>query len=241
MQKSDGGYLVTATKHFASQSAMGDVLVTSAPYEDPGLGRQVLHFPVPFTSPGVKVLNNWRALGMRGTGSHTVVLEGVFVPESAIALRRPQGEFHPFWNVVLTVAMPLIMAVYVGIAEKAFEMTLDHVKRQVRRKPHIPYLVGAMHNDLTSAQLHFRDMVRIAHDYDFKPVDQNGQDMMTRKTSVARSCAGVVARAMEINGGQSFLRGFGLERLFRDVQAAQYHVLQEQDQLHFSGEFLLRV
>ena len=37
--KTDGGYLVSAHKHFASQSAVGDVLVTSAPFMD-----EVLHF-----------------------------------------------------------------------------------------------------------------------------------------------------------------------------------------------------
>jgi alkylation response protein AidB-like acyl-CoA dehydrogenase len=31
MTKTDGGYLVSARKHFASQSAVGDILVTSAP------------------------------------------------------------------------------------------------------------------------------------------------------------------------------------------------------------------
>jgi hypothetical protein len=34
--------------------------------------------------------------------------------------------------------------------------------------------------------------------------------------------------------------GFGLERLFRDVQAARYHPLPESDQVKFSGEYLLR-
>jgi acyl-CoA dehydrogenase len=58
-------------------------------------------------------------MGMRGTGSHTVVLEDVFVPEASVALRRPCGEYHPVWNVILTVAMPLICAAYVGLAEGA--------------------------------------------------------------------------------------------------------------------------
>ncbi len=48
-----------------------------------------------------------------------------------------------------------------------------------------------------------------------------------------------MTRAMEIVGGQGFFRSFGLERLFRDVQAAQYHPLQEKDQQLFSGEFIL--
>lgn len=240
MERTTDGYLVTATKHFASQSAIGDVLVTSAPYEDPELGWQVLHFPVPFKSKGVEVLNNWSALGMRGTGSHSVRLQDVFVPESAITLRRPQGEFHPFWNVILTVAMPLIMSVYVGIAQKAATVVIDDVRRRKSLKPHIPSLVGAMHNELTSAEVHLKDMIRIANNYDFKPVDQNGQDISTRKTNVANACIGVVAKAMDIAGGQGYFRSFGLERLFRDVQAAKYHPLQEMDQHQFTGEFVLR-
>jgi len=240
MEKTNDGYLVNAIKHFASQSAIGDVLVTSAPYHDPEFGKQVLHFPVPFKSPGVKVLNNWSALGMRGTGSHSVKLENVFVPESAITVRRPQGEFHPVWNVVLTVAMPLIMSVYLGIAQKAAAMAIAYVKGQKKRKPHIPSLVGAMHNELTSAELHVHDMIRITNNFDFKAVDQNGQDILSRKTNSANACLGVVEKAMEIVGGQGFYRSFGLERLFRDVQAAKYHPLQEKDQYQFSGEFILR-
>src|SRR5688572_29949648 len=42
MTKADGGYLVNAQKRFASQSSVGDILVTSAPF-----GDEVLHFPVP--------------------------------------------------------------------------------------------------------------------------------------------------------------------------------------------------
>jgi alkylation response protein AidB-like acyl-CoA dehydrogenase len=239
MEKTEDGYFVTAIKHFASQSAMGDVLVTSAPYQDPELGWQVLHFPVPFNSEGMKALNNWRAMGMRGTGSHTVKLERVFVPEFAIALRRSQGEFHSFWNVILTVAMPLIMSVYVGIAQKAAFMAIEYAKGQKNAKQHLPSSVGAMHNELTCAELHLRDMIRIANNYDFKPVDQNGQDILTRKTIVANACVGVVTKAMEIVGGQGFFRSFGLERLFRDVQASKYHPLQEKDQQLFSGEYIL--
>lgn len=240
MEKVKDGYLVTATKHFASQSAIGDVLVTSAPYQDPEHGPQVLHFPVLFKSEGVKVLNNWIALGMRGTGSHSVKLERVFVPESAITVRRPQGKFHPVWNVVLTVAMPLIMSVYVGIAQKAVRVAINFVKGQKNSKPHVPSLVGAMHNELTAAELHLNDMIRITNNFDFKAVDQNGQDILIRKTNTAEACVGVVEKAMEIAGGQGFFRSFGLERLFRDVQAAKYHPLQEKDQFQFTGEFLLR-
>jgi alkylation response protein AidB-like acyl-CoA dehydrogenase len=233
--KTAGGYLVSAHKHFASQSAVGDMLVTSAPFMD-----EVLHFPVPMNGAGVTVLNDWRALGMRGTASHTVKLENVFVPDAAIALRRPRGAYHPVWNVVLTVAMPLIMSVYVGIAQKAAALSIGHIRRQKTAKPQASYLIGEMNNDLVAAEIQLNDMLRIANNYDFEAIDKNGHDILTRKTNVANAAISVVTKAMEIAGGAGFYRGFGLERLFRDVQAARYHPLPESDQVKFSGEYLLR-
>jgi len=240
MERVEGGYRVTAVKHFASQSAAGDILVTSSPFNAGENGWRVLHFTVPFGSEGLTVSDNWKAMGMRGTGSHTVKLERVFVPDSAIALDRPQGEFHPFWNVILTVAMPLIMSVYVGIAQKAADIAVEFARKQENPKPYLASLVGALNNELTTAVLNWRDMVRIANDLDFDPIDKNGHEILTRKTNVATACIGVVGKAMEIAGGQGFYRNFGLERLFRDVQAAHYHPLQEKDQHAFCGEFLLR-
>ena len=229
--KTDGGYLVSARKHFASQAPVGDMLVTSAPFMD-----EVLHFPVPMNAQGVTVLNDWRALGMRGTGSHTVKLENVFIPDAAIVLRRVRGAYHPVWNVVLTVAMPLIMSVYVGIAQKAAELSIGHTRRKKTAKPQAPSLIGEMNNDLVAAEIQLNDMLRIANNYDFEPIDQNGHDILTRKSNVANASIRVVTKAMEIVGGEGFYRAFGLERLFRDVQAARYHPLPESEQVKFSGE-----
>ncbi len=233
------GLVVTATKSFASQSAIGDVLVTSAPFNDPEHGWQVFHFSVPMRTEGVTVLDDWRTLGMRATGSHTVRLDNVVVPESAVVLRRPRGEFHPFWNVVLTVAMPLIMAVYVGIAQKAARLAIEDVKAQPRRKRHAAIAVGAMQNSLVTAEVLWRDMLRIANNLDFRPIDEHGRDVLHRKTVVARACIEVVTQAMELVGGRAFYRSFGLERLFRDVQAARHHPLPAWDQEEFCGERLL--
>ena len=97
----DGGFRVTARKVFSSGCPKGDLLITSAVYDDPQNGPTVLHFPVPFTAEGVTIMDNWRTFGMRGTGSHDVVLERVFVPESAVGLRRPKGRWHPFFGYAL--------------------------------------------------------------------------------------------------------------------------------------------
>jgi len=236
----DGGYRVKAMKPFASQSPAGDVLVTSAPHHDPEAGWQVLHFSVPMNADGVTVLNDWRTLGMRATGSHTVRLESVFVPESGVVLRRPRGKYHPVLNVVVTAAMPLVTSVYVGIARKAVRLVLESAKARKRPKPHLAGAIGAMMNELTAAEVQLADMIRLANDLDFQPEDQRAQAMLSRKTNTANACVGVVTRAMEIAGGSGYYRSFGLERLFRDVQAAKYHPLPQPDQQQFLGEFLLR-
>ena len=97
---------------------------------DPEEGWRVLHFPVPFAAPDVSLADDWRTLGMRATGSHSVVLDQVFVAADAIVLRRPRGRFHPAWNVILTVALPLIMSVYAGVAETAAAIGLISARQR---------------------------------------------------------------------------------------------------------------
>src|SRR5919205_1237533 len=74
-QRVDGGFRVSGRKIFGSGSPAGDLLMTTAVFEDPLEGATVLHFAVPMKGEGVTVLDNWRALGMRATGSNDVVFE----------------------------------------------------------------------------------------------------------------------------------------------------------------------
>jgi alkylation response protein AidB-like acyl-CoA dehydrogenase len=61
----DGGYRVTARNAFCSGSPAGDLLLTSAVYDDPNDGPTVLHFGVPIKTAGLTVLDNWRTMAMR--------------------------------------------------------------------------------------------------------------------------------------------------------------------------------
>ena len=237
-EKVEDGYRVTARKIFCSGAPMGNLLMTSAVYDDPRAGPTVLHFAVPSTAEGVKVMDNWRTLGMRATGSHDVVLGGVFVPESAIALRRPKGKWHLFWTVAVTVAMPLIMAVYVGIAEAAAALARREAMKK-SQEPHVPYLVGEMENALVTAQMALQGMIETAADYDFPPVEQTANAILIRKTIAARAAVMTAEKALEVVGGAGFFRSLGLERLLRDVHGASFHPLPEKRQLLFTGRLAL--
>ncbi|MBR0684039.1 acyl-CoA dehydrogenase [Roseomonas eburnea] len=238
VERAEGGFRVSARKPFASGSPRGGVLVTSAPYQDPQEGWQVLHFPVPFSAEGVSLADDWRTLGMRATGSQTVILDKVFVPEEAVVLRRARGRFHPAWNVILTVAMPLIMSVYTGVAEAAAAIARQEAAKR-RDDPSAPYLIGELANELTTAQLATDAMVRLADDLNFAMGLDVTDAILVRKTIAATHVVATVEKALEAAGGAGFYRRTGLERLLRDAHGAQFHPLPAKRQQRFTGRVAL--
>jgi alkylation response protein AidB-like acyl-CoA dehydrogenase len=237
LEKAEGGYLFSAIKHFASGSPAGDVLVTSGPYEDPVAGWQVFHFPVSLHAEGVTVLDNWKPMGMRGTGSNSVRLNKVFVPDASIAARRPRGEYHTMWSVILPVAMPLIMSVYRGIAEVAASKARDLCANSL--DPITPYLLGELENELTTAQVMVDDMIRLVDNFRFQADLHTVNEVVKRKTLAANACKLATAKAVEVCGGRGFMRATGIESLLRDVQASNFHPLQEKRQLLFTGSLAM--
>jgi alkylation response protein AidB-like acyl-CoA dehydrogenase len=236
--KVDGGFLITARKVFASGAPIANLLITSAVYEDPEAGPTVLHFGVPMTAQGVAIEATWQAMGMRGTGSHDVILSNVFVPDTAIALRREQGKWHFIFHLISMVAFPLIYSVYVGVAEatrdRAVQLAIKH-----RTDEHLCYRVGGLENELTAAKLALQHMIStaIVSQPDFETTNQ----IMTGRTLVAKAVLKVADLAMEIAGGSAFYRKLGLEKLFRDLQGARYHPLREEAQRKLSGQLALKL
>lgn len=239
LKKTDGGYLFSGKKHFASQSVGGDVVVTSSTYLNPAGNWQVLHFSVPMKANGISIANDWDVMGMRATGSQTIIFDQVFIPDSAIVLERLKDDFHPAWNIVLTVALPLIMSAYVGIAEQAKNIAIEKGKKYLRNGRHLPYMMGKLNNYLLSAQSQLKTMIGLTNNFDFGPDETITSDMLSYKTNVGEAAKQTVEGAMEAIGGQSFYRSNILERLFRDVQASPFHPLPKWDQYAFTGERIL--
>ncbi|NJP11068.1 MAG: acyl-CoA dehydrogenase [Leptolyngbyaceae cyanobacterium RU_5_1] len=232
----EGGYQINARKVFASGAPAGDLLITSAVYDDPEVGAIVLHFAIPVHATGVMIDPVWSAMGMRGTGSHTIVLSDVFVADSAIALKRPQGKWHPLFHTISMLAFPLVYSVYVGVAEAA----RDRAIQQIRNRPendHVCYLVGGMDNELTAAKLALQHMITVAESS--QPGFETTNQVMMGRTLAAGAVLNVVDLAMEATGGTAFYRSMGLEQLFRDAQATRYHPLREGDQRRLAGQLAL--
>ncbi|SPA42266.1 putative acyl-CoA dehydrogenase [Cupriavidus taiwanensis] len=232
----DGGYRVDARKIFASGAPVADLFMTCAVYDDPEAGPTVLHFALPMKTPGVRVLSNWHTLGMRGTGSHDVMLEGVLVPDTAVAARRPQGVWHPMMHTVAMIALPLIYAVYVGIAEAARDIALQ-LARQRRLNAHAVEAAGRLCNEADAAQLALDAMFAAAAGHAPGAITTNR--IMSARTLAARAVLATVEAAMDLAGGAGFYRDAGLERRFRDAQGARFHPLQAGAQQEYAGRMAL--
>ena len=61
--KTQGGYLINARKIFSSGCPAGDLLMTSAVYDDPKEGPTVLHFGASLKGEGVTILDTWHVMG----------------------------------------------------------------------------------------------------------------------------------------------------------------------------------
>jgi alkylation response protein AidB-like acyl-CoA dehydrogenase len=72
-----------------------------------------------------------------------------------------------------------------------------------------------------------------------KPGLETTNAILKRRTICGNAAVRTVEKAMDVVGGGSFFRSMGLERRFRDVQAAKYHPLTEKRQLEFTGRHVL--
>jgi acyl-CoA dehydrogenase len=234
-ERVEGGFRLRAHKHFVSGGPGAQIFVSSVTYSGEGTD-EVLHFAIPFDSDGLRTVKTWNALGMRGTGSHDLLLEDVFVPDEAIALRRSAEGWHPMWNVIIPTALPLITAAYVGLAERAAELAVESAKK---RGPALAQVVGEMLSALAIARMSLKDMIGLNRNHGFAPDLALADDVLTRKAIAAEALKNTVELAAEIVGGAGFFRGHPVERIVRDVRAMHFHPLPSRRQREFSGRVAL--
>lgn len=235
-EKVEGGWKISARKAFVSGAPAGDLLMTGAVAEEDGQEPVVLHFGIPMSSPHVRIEPVWKALGMRGTGSHDVVIDGHVVPDAGIALKRKAGEWHHLFEINGTIAFPLIYSAYLGVAESACAIARAMARKR-RASHHVTALIGRMETELKGAEIARQLMIDGAGRgrCDSATVDE----VMMGKALFTEHALKAVELAMESAGGAGFYRAAGLERRFRDIQGARYHPLQQGPQADYAGAMAL--
>lgn len=234
-EKVDGGFRITARKPFASGSPAGDLLSTSAIWEDPEAGPTVLHFALPIKGEGVSLAETWNTLGMRGTGSHDLIVDGAFIPDSAVSGRRAAGPWHPLFHAISMLAFPLIYSVYAGVADAAHDLAIDGVGAKSDDVLTV-LAVGELATAQAGLDALWTAMVATTRR---QPGEATTDRVMKLRSLVGQAALRVGDLAMETAGGSGFYKAKGLELRFRDLQGARYHPLRAREQQLYSGRHAL--
>jgi alkylation response protein AidB-like acyl-CoA dehydrogenase len=231
----DGGYLVSGRKMFCSQSPAATVVATCAVLGEPGDDAQVLHFSVPLAAQGVRLEETWDTMGMRGTASHDVVLEDVFVPADKITGVRAYGEFGAPLMAATVHFAPVAGATYHGIAAGAAERAIAAVGKHT---PRVHRQVGLIDAKLRTSWWSLMGALDdLGDDYVAEP--HTLATVMLAKRHAVTTAVEVVDLAMEVMGGRSFFRKAGMERAYRDVRAGTFHPLTPEATLSYAGKLAL--
>ena len=234
-RKVDGGFVIDAVKGFSSGAEAGALLNTGAIYDDPEAGPTVVHFMAPMTAKEVTIERNWRAMGMRATGSHQVRIAGLFVPDASIAMKRPRGVWHPLFHMLGMLVFSIIYSAYFGAAEAMRDAAIETAKRR-KPTPQLVDAVGAMETELAAARVALDDMIAAA---DGQPGPDTTNRVFTSKSNLTRALLATADKALEVAQGSGYLRNGPIERLFRDIQGARYHPLTPHAQRDIAGRIAL--
>jgi len=234
--KVDGGYRVSGRKQFCSQSPVGSVMSTMFAYDDPEQGLRVLNLAVPF-GEGVTVHDTWDTMGMRGTASNDVTIDDVFVPDERVLANRPHGVIDPPLQVIVSIAFPIISAVYLGVAESAAAAAVDAARDRADSTT-VQRQVGLMQHRLRVADWALRGAFEAVGD-DPTPSMETVAAVMAMKREIALAGVEVCDLAMEIAGGRAYFKGSPIERAYRDIRGAKLHPLNPEDTLLHGGRLAL--
>ncbi|MFC7554485.1 acyl-CoA dehydrogenase family protein [Pseudoroseomonas wenyumeiae] len=125
----DGSLLLTGRKIYSTGApGLSWMLVWARDdAEEPRVGPVL----VPARAPGVRIVESWDHIGMRATGSHDVVFEGVSLPAAHAAALRPPASWigsdpgFGSWNAVT------LGALYTGVARAAREWVITFLRERV--------------------------------------------------------------------------------------------------------------
>lgn len=216
--RTESGWLITGRKTFSTLSPILDrFVVTAYVLEEDTIGEFLLD-----RNDRVSIDETWNTLGMRGTGSHDVVLDKAFAPDQA----RISGtgiDDGGGW-------LLHIPACYMGIALAARNFALEFartykpssVQASIATLPAVQQSIGNMEVELRTAR---SVMYEVAERWDMSPTDRPGMraQLGLAKYIVTNNAITVVDLAMRIVGGSSLSKDLPLERFYRDIRAGLHN------------------
>ena len=212
----EGGYLVTGRKIFASLSGAANRynVTCQVPGED-----FLRLLSVRADDPGAQIVDDWDPLGMRGTVSRTLLLKEAFVPFDDEIM--PGGMYDQAANRYPYLFMSLAPS-YLGLTRGILDFTQAYL-----RGDQAGAAQGTARRDNPIKQYGWAEMqikyeqsrAMLYSAVDHAELDPTEDQMVTAWAAVytVMENANEVARtAVRVCGGQSMLKHLPLERMYRD-------------------------
>jgi len=213
-------WLLNGTKQFITSGDIALVTTVMAKTDKTQGAKGISAFIVEQGTPGYNVGQLEDKLGLRGSHTAEIILEDCRIPKENLLDTVGNG-FIGAMN-ILDRGRTAIGAMSVGIARGALEESLEYAKqRQQFGKPigknqAIQWMIADMATQIDAARLLVH---RAAH-----MEDQNIR--FTKEAAMAKYYASEIAmnatvKAMQIFGGNGYMREYPLERFYRDVKLCQ--------------------
>jgi alkylation response protein AidB-like acyl-CoA dehydrogenase len=231
-ERVDGGYRFTGHKSFGSLSPVWTHLGLHGMDTSDPEHPKIVHAFLPRETEGVTIQDTWDTMGMRATASQDTLLDGAFVADRHVARVLPAG-LHGADLFVLAIfawSQPTFANVYLGIAQRAFDMVVKAVskKESLALTRSMAHHAGVQHNvaemaiELESIAPHIE---KVAEDWS-RGVDHGAKwaaKLVTAKYHATEGSWRVVDLALDTLGGFGVFKRAGMERLFRDARFGRIH------------------
>jgi alkylation response protein AidB-like acyl-CoA dehydrogenase len=227
-----GGYRFSGRKSFGSLTPVWSFLgIHGMDASDPAAPK-IVHAFVPRETPGLRIVETWDTLGMRATRSDDTILEDVFVPDQYVSRVLPAGAagLDPFVLGIYAWALLGFASVYLGIAQRALDLTVESVKerrvlalsRPLAYHAEVQHGVAEMVLELEALAPHLE---RVVDDWS-AGVDYGAAwvvKIIAAKYHVVEGAWRIVDQALDLAGGAGIFKRNELERLWRDARLGRVH------------------
>ena len=229
-KRTETGWVVAGHKVFCTMAPAADVFYTAVTYIDDGGRERYGYAIVPRRTPGVVVHDDWDALGMRASGSHSVSFEDVLLPLSALRGGFPIGDAVEYMERNLAAGL-FHAAAGLGIAESAHVSVTAGLARRDELDPHAQMLAAESFVDLSACRAVFsRVAALIDEHHERNPTSRGTAQELTQlfaeaqsaKLFIGEAAVRIVDRALAQSGGAGYLNGSPLARAYRDVRALPF-------------------
>jgi alkylation response protein AidB-like acyl-CoA dehydrogenase len=228
--RTESGWRIDGRKLFCTMSPAATDLYVAVTYADGDGVERYAYAMVPTDAPGVVIHDDWDALGMRASGSNSVSLEGVELPESGVRGGFRAGDPLPYMERNLVAGL-FHAAASLGIAESADAIARRGIAGRINgdARPRMQVADNAI--DLAAARgvlsraAALIDDHRAANPASDGTAEQLGAlfaEAQAAKAFVNEAAARIVDRALALSGGAGYVNGSPLARAYRDVKAGSF-------------------